>query len=272
MNNDPFFCEASSLVHNHTKHHHCTPSHKDSVLTIRSHSGLSGDMFLAGLLCMTNLSSQSCDQLLTAIMPELSGSVRLVRKDINHIRGWHVIVDLPHQHRHRTLADILNIIEISDMHDHAKTLAGGTFALLAQAEGAVHGVSPLDVQFHEVGALDSILDICMTCELFTLLNPDHLVVSPLPMADGSIRCAHGIIPAPAPAVLQLMEGVPVCAFAGEGETVTPTAMALLKMLNASFGRWPDMLVEHSALVYGTREFPQIPNGAVFAFGTIFPHD
>lgn len=86
------------------------------------------------------------------------------------------------------------------------------------------------------------------------------------MCDGCIACAHGIIPVPAPAVVELLEGVPVRPFQGDGETVTPTAMALLRALGAQFGPWPSMRVEKQALVYGTRIFPNAPNGALFALG------
>ena len=117
------------------------------------------------------------------------------------------------------------------------------------------------------GALDSILDICMACVLFTRLSPARFVVSPLPIADGEVVCAHGVIPVPAPAVLELLEGIPVRPFSGEGETVTPTAIALLRSLGATFGPWPAMLVERRALVYGARVFANAPNGTIFACGT-----
>lgn len=244
------------------------PQEGQSILTIRAHSGLSGDMFLAGLLRMTE-SGEELDGLLPAIAPDLAGSVRLVRRQVNHIGGWHAEVSLPHQHEHRTLADITAIIASSGLGEKAKGLAAATFTLLAQAEAAVHEKRPEDIHFHEVGALDSILDICLTCELFTRLAPARFVVSPLPVADGSVVCAHGVIPVPAPAVLELLEGIPVRPFPAEGETVTPTAAALLRALGADFGPWPAMRVHKTALVYGTRVFPDVPNGAVFACGTAY---
>ena len=91
--------------------------------------------------------------------------------------------------------------------------------------------------------------------------------SPLPLADGGVHCAHGWLPTPAPAVLELLRDVPVCGFAGKGETVTPTAIALLKALGVSFGPWPSMRIERRALVYGGRVFPDAPNGAVWACGS-----
>lgn len=250
--------------HSHEHHEHDAPS--APVLTIRAHSGLSGDMFLAGLLCMTGTKPDELEAHLSSVMPELSGSVQLTRKEVHHIGGWHAQVTLPHQHEHRTLADILTLIEAGGMSEEGKKSAAQTFTLLAAAEGAVHGLTPAQVHFHEVGALDSILDICLSCELFHKLSPSRFIVSPLPMADGFVHCAHGIIPVPAPAVLELMEGVPVRPFPGRGETVTPTAMALLKALGAEFGPWPSMKVEKKAIVYGTRVFEDAPNGAIFACG------
>ena len=251
--------------HGHTHGHHGGHSH-GPVLTIRAHSGLSGDIMLAGLMRMTGISADDFEARLASIMPELAGSVELVRHEVNHIGGWHVRVNLPHQHEHRTLGDILGIIGRSGLSERGKELSAATFSLLAKAEAAVHGKAPEDVHFHEVGALDSILDICMACELFAMLAPEHFVVSPLPVADGHVHCAHGIIPVPAPAVLELMEGVPVRPFPVQGETVTPTAMALLKALGAEFGPWPAMRVEKRALAYGTKVFEGAPNGALFAFG------
>lgn len=253
-------------VSGHTHAHEHTAQEAKRVLTIRAHSGLSGDIFLAGLLRMTEISAEETEKLLASVMPELAGSLRLMRRQVNHIGGWHAEVSLPHQHTHRTLTDITGLIAQNGMSDQAKRLSTETFTLLARAEAAVHEKRPEEVHFHEVGALDSILDICMSCELFVRLNPSRLVVSPLPVADGDVCCAHGVIPVPAPAVLELLEGVPVRPFPGQGETVTPTAMALLRALGAEFGPWPAMRVERRALVYGTRIFPGAPNGAVFAWG------
>ena len=266
-------------AHRHEHHHEHGHTHETAhgdgrgkarggrILTIRSHSGLSGDMFLAGLLRMTELGEAETDRLLAAVLPELAGTVRLTRRQVNRIGGWFADVSLPHQHEHRTLKDILGIIAGSGMDDEPKRLASDTFTLLAKAEAAVHGMKPEAVRFHEVGALDSILDICMACVLFTRLSPARFVVSPLPIADGEVVCAHGVIPVPAPAVLELLEGIPVRPFSGEGETVTPTAIALLRSLGATFGPWPAMLVEKRALVYGSRVFANAPHGTIFACGT-----
>jgi hypothetical protein len=237
------------------------------ILTVRANAGLSGDMLLAGLLRMTKTDEAETNRLLSAIFPELAGTVRLTGRQVNNIGGWFAEVKLPHQHDHRTLQDITTLIAASGMSDAAKSLATETFALLAKAEAAVHEKKPEDIHFHEIGALDSILDICMSCELFTRLAPSHFVVSPLPLADGCVGCAHGILPVPAPAVLELLEGIPVRSFPGEGETVTPTAVALLRCLGATFGPWPSMRVERQALIYGSRIFTNGPNGTLFVCGS-----
>lgn len=236
------------------------------ILTIRAHSGLSGDIFLAGLLKITECSEAELERLLISIMPELANSVKLVRKQVNYIGGWHAEVNLPSQHEHRNLYDIKQILDKSSLTDAVKAVAFETFTLLAKAEAIVHGTEPDKIHFHEVGALDSIVDICLSCALFAKIAPKQFIVSSLPVADGSIRCSHGIIPTPAPAVLEMLRDVPVRPFPGQGETVTPTALALLHSLKAEYGLWPLMRVQRSALVYGTRVFEQAPNGAVFAWG------
>lgn len=269
-----------------------TPAPGGRILTIRSHSGLSGDMLLAGLALMNAAADAArtdaaplgtaallpaAERLLAellaplaAAVPALKGCLALTRREVAGIGGWHAQVRLPQAHEHRTLADIRALIEGCGLADGAKRLAQDCFSLLAGCEAEVHGTQPERVTFHEVGALDSILDICLACALFDRLAPARLVAGALPLADGSVRCAHGLIPAPAPAVLALLGGVPVRPFAGgedAGELVTPTALALLKTLGCHFGPWPAFRVTGTALVFGTRVFPGTANGAVFAVGT-----
>ena len=263
---------AENHAHGHHHEHH-EPARRHAhrchghVLTVRATSGLSGDMMLAGLARMNDLTPAELEAEADLIgLPGLAGCLRLEQRKVNSVSGWGCAIDLPREHVHRTFTDIRTIIEASSLAPRARELAVAAFALLAAAEGAVHGQEPDHVRFHEVGALDSILDICLVCSLFVRLNPDHFVCSPLPLADGGVHCAHGWLPAPAPAVLRLLENVPVCGFAGQGETVTPTALALLKTLEASFGPWPNMLIVRQALVYGGKVFPDAPNGIIWAYG------
>ena len=226
-------------------------------------------MMLAGLALMNEASQEDLDNCVAALgLTSLTGgTVRVERRSVNQVAGWGCRINLPHEHAHRNMLTITEIIKKSAMDPRASALALKAFALLAEAESAVHGLPPEAVVFHEVGALDSILDICLVCSLYARLSPAHFVCSPLPLADGGVYCAHGWLPTPAPAVLELLRDVPVCGFAGKGETVTPTAIALLKALDAKFGPWPSMRVERRALVYGGRVFQDAPNGAVWAFGS-----
>ena len=256
--------------HAHPHGYECrpdTPPAAGLCLTVRAGSGLSGDMMLAGLALMAGASQEDLDAGVAELgLDAPAGSVSLERRSVNQVAGWGCRVSLPHEHAHRTMRDITAIIEKSAMAPRAAAMALHAFSLLAQAEGAVHGLSPQEVTFHEVGALDSILDICLACSLITRLDPARFVCSPLPLADGGVQCAHGWLPTPAPAVLELLRDVPVCGFAGRGETVTPTAIALLKAMGAEFGPWPFMRIERRALVYGDRVFADAPNGAVWALG------
>lgn len=256
------------------------------VLTIRALSGLSGDMMLAGLSAMTGVQDSTLNACIESfgISTSPTCSVQLQQKFVQGIAGLHAHVIAPHEHVHRNVHDISKIIQKSSLTDKAKELALNTFYIIAKAEASVHGKSLEDVHFHEVGALDSIVDICLSSMLFDILKPDLFVCSPLPLADGMVHCAHGILPVPAPAVLELLEGASVTGFPfmGEagasgangasgasgngGETVTPTALALLKSFGVTFGLWPSMRIEKRALVYGTKVFENAPNGSIWAFG------
>lgn len=245
----------------------------DGVLTLRAPSGVSGDMLVAGLARMLDLDGNAFDEALSRIgLPELAGAAALIPKSLNHISGWGLRVDLPHAHEHNRLADIRAIIERSALSEAAKDLSLAAFALLAEAEGAVHGVSPEEVVFHEAGALDSILDMCLASELFARLSPATFICGPLPVCDGKISCRHGLLASPAPATLFLLQGVPIYGIPSAGETVTPTAIALLRAFGASFGHWPPMVLRREARVYGTRVLPGVPNGAIFAIGDAHPEE
>lgn len=266
----------------HSEHiHQHEHTQGPTCLTIRCHSGLSGDMLLGGLLVLNleilNLEPLSAEAkdwlaaLLDQVKPGLGGCARLTQAEVNGITGWRLAVDLPVEHEHRHLADIEALIAASQISDAARQKAAKTFQLLADCEAQAHGLSIDKVHFHEVGALDSILDICAVCELYCRLAPHTFICGPLPMADGKICCAHGVLPAPAPAVLRLLKGTQVCAFGGQcdaGELVTPTALALLHALDAQFGPWPGFQIEAIATVYGQRVFEKAPNGAIFALGKI----
>lgn len=264
------------------KGRHCVDSLRETpenIVTIRSYSGLSGDMLLSGFAAL-NMEKISLDpqseagnlwllKVLAAIFPELASAAKLERAAVHGVQGWRLAVDLPEARKHRHLADIETIINASSMLPIAREKAQACFELLAQCEGEAHGVPAHEAHFHEVGALDSILDICGACELWAILGHPRLICSPLPVADGIVRCAHGILPAPAPATLRLLRGARVKPYEGapdSGEMVTPTAIALLRALEAEFGKWPEFRIDYTALVYGQRVFADGPNGVIFAMG------
>jgi len=224
-------------------------------------------MLLAGLASLAGLEQADVDQLAAALpLGELAGAATLERRSVQGISGWGMRVELPDTLAQRTLADILALIEASGLSARAKKYSREAFTILAQAEASVHGADPGDIHFHEVGALDSILDTCLASALFDRLSPSRLVCGPLPVCDGMVRCSHGLLPAPAPATLKLLEGVPVYGIPSSGETVTPTAISLLKAFGATFGNWPAMTVQRQTRAYGTRVLPGVPNGAVFVWG------
>jgi len=199
-------------------------------------------------------------------LPELDGALAVVEKSVSGIAGAGCDIRLPHSHSHTTMADIRGIVAAGRLSPRGRELALTAFGELARAEAAVHGVAVDDVAFHEVGALDSILDVCLSAELFAMIGPSRFVCSPLPVSDGVVACAHGLLSTPAPATLALLEGLPVYGIPGAGETVTPTAAALLRAFAPQFGTWPPMRLTRQVRAYGGRIIPGVPNGAVFALG------
>lgn len=264
------------MCSSHAQHDQRGETAGRELLTIRPYSGLSGDILLTGLavLCMekeglapgSEAAGQWLAKQLANIVPELGKAAKIGKKLVGGIAGWHAFVDLPAGHEHRTPADIAALIEASSLDETAKKTASECFSLLAACEAQAHGIVPEEVHFHEVGALDSILDICGVCQFYHFLGSPAIICGPLPIADGHVHCQHGVLPTPAPAVLSLLKGLVICPFAGNGETVTPTAATLIHALNAQFGAWPHMRVKHTALVYGGKTFPNAANGAAFALG------
>jgi uncharacterized protein (DUF111 family) len=224
---------------------------------------------VSGLFKVAGLADPDMDGALEALgFPELRGKVRVEPKSLGAVGGWGLSMELPHEREHRTLADVLELFEKSKISAEARESAERAFWLLARAEGEVHSLPPERVEFHEVGALDSILDTGLAAVFFHLLAPALFVSGPLPLCDGTISCAHGLLASPAPAVSILLQGAAVRGISSEGETVTPTGIALLKAFGASYGPWPEMTVETQALIYGGRTLPGVPNGALFAAGRL----
>ena len=163
-----------------------------------------------------------------------------------------------HPH-HRDLEDVEHILDRSGVSPHAVDMARKVFRRLAEAEGEVHGQPADEVHFHEVGAVDAIVDVLGTCLALERLEVDEVVCSELPMGRGTVKCEHGELPLPAPAVAAMLPGVPVRSVDVEGETVTPTGAALVTALSDRFGPMPAMTVETVGVGAGSREYPGLPN-------------
>jgi uncharacterized protein (TIGR00299 family) protein len=166
----------------------------------------------------------------------------------------------PSEHpRHRNLADVERILEGTGTSSDAVDMARRVFRRLAEAEGQVHGQPPDEVHFHEVGAVDAVVDILGACLALERLAVDEVVCSELPMGRGTVKCEHGELPLPAPAVAAMLPGVPVRSVNVEGETVTPTGAALVTALSDRFGPMPAMTVDKVGVGAGSREYPGLPN-------------
>ena len=163
--------------------------------------------------------------------------------------------DQPHRHYQAIAA----MIGEAPLKPRVKELAGRIFLKLAEAEAAVHGVPLERVHFHEVGAIDSIVDIVGTAIGIDHLGIDRVTASALPWGRGFVKTAHGLLPVPAPATARLMEGIPVGPDVGEGERVTPTGAAIVAALADSFGPPPAMTVSATGYGAGEKDFPELPN-------------
>ena len=226
-------------------------------------SGLSGDMFLGSLLD-AGLSFDQLKQCLQTL-PFHGYDLELKRETRNQISGTRFMVHLDeghykkHGHKNRDLKAISEVIDQGDLTDSTKKKSMAIFESLARVEGHIHNLPPDRVHFHEVGAVDSIIDIVGTVYALEILGIERLLVSPLPLGSGFVKTAHGRIPVPAPATLALLKGVPVLNSGVQQEMVTPTGAALATGLAASFGPMPPMVVQNVGYGVGSRELPDRPN-------------
>lgn len=164
-----------------------------------------------------------------------------------------------HQHHHRGLSDVLALIDAAALGDRAAQRAREIFRRLAEAEAKVHGIAVEEVHFHEVGAVDSIVDILGACLAMEQLGIDRILCSPIALGSGTITCAHGELPVPAPATAELVVGAATVAGGIDGEATTPTAAAVLTTLAQSYGPMPAMRVTAIGWGAGTREGKRLPN-------------
>src|SRR5215210_6045685 len=177
--------------------------------------------------------------------------------DARHgLGGTRVHVHAPESGVHRTWADVRRILADADLDDAVRERALDVFGRLAAAEGRVHRVAPDDVHFHEVGALDDVVGVAAG---FAFLGLEWVIASPVTLGSGSARGAHGGIPVPGPAVLELLAGAPVAAGPVAAEMCTPTGAALVASLADGFGALPLMRVQRVGVGVGGRDPVELPN-------------
>jgi uncharacterized protein (TIGR00299 family) protein len=219
-------------------------------------SGISGDMFL-GLLVDLGVSPSAIENELRKL-PVSGYRLKLNREKRQGIEGSKVTVVSDERHHHRTWADIDRMLADSSLEENSKALARRIFRRIGKAEAKIHGLPLEAVHFHEVGAVDSIVDVVGAAVGLQLLGVGQVVCAPLPMTRGTVRCAHGVFPLPAPATLEILRGLPVVADPAEVELVTPTGAAIAAE-TATFGPMPAMTVTAVGYGAGERRLPDRPN-------------
>lgn len=160
-----------------------------------------------------------------------------------------------HGHPHVSRREVEERIAALPVPERVREHVRAVYDLVAQAESAVHGVEVGEIHFHELGALDALVDITAVCLLMDRLAPDRVVASPVRVGSGSVRCAHGILPVPAPATARLLEGIPVYGGEFAGELCTPTGAALLRHFITEFGSLPSLRVQAVGYGMGKKDFP-----------------
>ena len=262
-----------------------------NILYIDAFSGISGDKTVAALLSLSGKYEYLKKQLATLNIDD-EFKIELTKKNVQGIDAAYFNVILkehdhehtrdhhdheeehgnhdsnPHHehHIHRNLSDIEKIIDGSSITADAKKISKGIFKLIAEAESKIHGKSIDDVHFHEVGAVDSIIDIVSTAILIDVLEVDEIYSSVVPTGSGFVVCQHGIFPVPAPATADILKGIPTDMTDIKGELTTPTGAAIVRYLAKEFGTRPVITVAGIGYGAGTKEFP-IPNVLRVELGT-----
>jgi hypothetical protein len=218
--------------------------------------GASGDMLLGALLD-AGLPLEALDSGLQALrLPGYQLHAQKVSKNGFGATKVDVLVQDTASERH--LSDILSLVQASSLPNHIIEQAGAVFQRIGSVEAGIHGVSLEKVHLHELGGIDTIVDVCGVLLGLELLGIEQVTCSPFPLGRGSIRGAHGIIPLPSPATLALLQGAPITGSEIEKELVTPTGAALLTHLSTGYGPIPSMTLQTVGYGAGGRDLP-VPN-------------
>jgi len=220
-------------------------------------SGISGDMTLGALVSLGVPAGWLQQEI--ARLPIDGFEIRSSCVMRHGIQATRVDVRVQESHHHRNFTHIRDLIDNSPFSEAVKARGLSVFDRLATAEATVHGVAKDEVHFHEVGGMDSIVDIIGTCLAMEYLNIDAVICSRLPLGGGFVQCQHGTLPVPAPATLEILKGIPVSAGSAQVELVTPTGAAIAAALAGSFEPMPWMKVHGVGYGAGNRELESRPN-------------
>lgn len=233
-------------------------------LYIDAFSGISGDKMVGALLSLEDNLTYLKDMLSTLKIHN-EYSIKVYEKSINGINSlkFDVIVTTNHfhnhnEHHHRNIQNIYSIIDNSRISEKAKHISKEIFKIIGEAEAKVHNKNIEDIHFHEVGAIDSIIDIVSTAILIDKLNIENIYCSPIPLGNGFVETSHGILPIPAPATIEILKNCPVYTTDIEGELTTPTGAAIVKYLTKDFKQLENSRILKIGYGSGTKEF-KIPN-------------
>lgn len=220
-------------------------------------AGASGDMILGAMISAGVEPQALLSQL--SLLNVQGYSIEFQTVDRSGISSTYARVQTPTEHAHRHLSDILKIIYDSQLSPGVKDRAAKVFSRLADAEARVHN-EPVDhVHFHEVGALDAIIDVVGAAICFDLAGVERFVCSPLHVGSGSVDMDHGRFPVPPPAVAELLKGAPVYSTDIKGELVTPTGAAIIATVCSEYGPIPKMELQQTGYGAGTRQYEKFPN-------------
>ena len=229
-------------------------------------SGASGDMILGALmdagLPLEKLKAELAKLKLSHYDLKVE---KVAKKSIAGSQAIVIVEEDHHHHHHRHLSDIRTILENSDLDNSIKEKSIGIFTRLAEAEAKVHQTTVDQIHFHEVGAMDAIIDVVGSVAGLAALGIEKIVCSALHVGAGTVECAHGTLPVPAPATVELIQGKPVYSTGVEGELLTPTGAAILTTLAAEFGPMPAMTLETTGYGAGNADI-SIPNLLRIAIG------
>ena len=227
------------------------------ILYLDCSCGASGDMLVGALID----AGAPFDKIREALDSLKVGHLHVTAERVvkHGISATQFTVHAGHEHVHRHLPDVLEIIERGAIPKEVKAAAAETFRRIAECEAKVHGTTPDKVHFHEVGAVDSIADIVAAHYALHLLGVERVVASPLNVGSGTVKVAHGVMPVPAPATAMLLEGAPSYGSEVPFELVTPTGAALVVQRASAFGPMPPMRIEKIGHGSGTRDLDDRAN-------------